>query len=136
MRSSTDYDLYVLAPAYFENIYCTLTEEELDVCGRDLSWFGGLCESRQYIRKLGARSRHEMAQKLVQTDKLFSRGASFFGDRRIDFDPFCWVQSRTERRAQARNFSEDDCIHFFNMIGRIRGGYPASMPLQNTAYTF
>lgn len=109
-----DFDLFPVLDRYFDHMYEILKSREMYVLGREWTDFGGLQEADCIYGSWGLGLNVEWIVQSFRPIDCFHRIDNFKGTK-IDFDPFCWIQSKTSRRCSIETH-DDDFVHFVNIV--------------------
>lgn len=121
-----DFDLYPLVPHYFTDVIRALRERNLRFSGLELTRFDGLTDDDRIIGTWCLGVDVQWLRASWRPIDCFHKTASV-GGRRINLDPYSYIQTRTPERALAGSVGGDDCCHVKNLCStylRFTSGRP------------
>lgn len=109
-----DFDLYPLVPEYFQAVVDAMRQKDLRFSGLELTPFEGLSEDDGLIGTWCLGIDVPWLRANWRPIHCFHRMGTIRG-RRVNLDPYSWIQSRTPQRALAGAVDGSSCCHAKNL---------------------
>jgi hypothetical protein len=124
-----DFDLYPLVPNYFRNVVEKMERESLRFCGLELTNFDGLTDEDLILGTWCLGMDAQWLRNEHKPHEIFHRIGMVNG-KRVNLDPYSWLQSREPRRALVGTVDATDAAHVRNLCSthlRFTTGRPAKV---------
>lgn len=124
-----DFDLYPLVPNYFRDVIEKMERENLRFCGLELTRFDGLMDEDLILGTWCLGMDAKWLRNEHRPHEIFHRIGHVNG-KRVNLDPYSWLQSKEPRRALVGTVDESDAAHVRNLCSthlRFTTGRPAKV---------
>ena len=119
-----DFDLYPIAPDYFQRLYRTLRDQQLHFTAFERTYFDGLTDEDNILGTWSLGIDADWLRANFKPVHCFHAVAPV-GGRLRSLDGLTHIETKTERRALCTPFHADDMMHVTNLCSiylRYRGG--------------
>lgn len=124
-----DFDLYPLVPNYFRDVVDKMERESLRFCGLEATNFDGLSDADMILGTWCLGMDAQWLRNERRPHEIFHRMGTV-GGRRVNLDPYSWLQSREPRRALVGTIDHTAAAHVRNLCSthlRFTTGRPAKV---------